>query len=165
MQRISGLICFLFLTNFLMFTSCGNGEPDGRTVKVTRVVRNESGNNVRVKSYFNANYQFKIVEYDIPNGGQYEEEGQFYLGGVGEPGRTSEMEWIGTVDSVFITFGDLKFARHCVIPEANCVNIKRSIIFDYTFSGIKDGYVLDSDLDETYVYTISEEDYQNAESL
>jgi hypothetical protein len=141
-------------------SGCTGGEPGWQGYEVTRVVQNNSGYNVHIKSYYKEYFDSKVEEYSIDNGKEYKEKGLFDSAEKG----SDEIECVGTVDSVIVTFDTMRFQKHCTEFVEGCVEFERRIILDDLRGLTSAGYTRNKS-DYVFVYTITKEDYDNAEDI
>jgi len=158
----------LVLFPLALLMACGpGGECDSTTLEISRTLQNNSTKSVVIKSYYNEEYSFKVVEYTMPDGDTFTESGKYFdpcIGGV----RTLDVEWIGNVDSVQVIFDNSKVQMHYVdlqIPGGS--TYENNVILDGVSSASQRGYILVNSGRgfRDYLYEITEEDFNNAELI
>lgn len=155
------------IVGLLFLESCGKTDQGAEIGKreVTRIIINQSGYDVKLMSYFTYVFNYKIDSLQIDSGSIFKETAYLRFGDFGDISDDSEMINYRALDSAHIIFDGKKIARHCSQSIEACSPYPRNIIFHYFSSGSADGYIKSDTAKETCIYTITEEDYQNAEPL
>ena len=159
----------LLLFAVWLFYSCTDtGKDVPVNYQISRRINNASGVDVQISSYVNSLHGSEMKKYIVENGEEYIENGAFLIpenvgGGVPE----TEIEWTGSIDSTIVIFNELKFQLHCSdLSIDGSTTYDRSIVLGLVGTSLKNrGYELVKAQGNyrEYLYTITKEDYENAE--
>lgn len=150
-------IAFFLFFNYVLFTGC---KEESSSFKLNRIINNDSKHEVLIRAYQSP---IGIVEEITIKPSEFSFESQTCDRETGD--TFCDLIWGLQGDSVEVVFSNEKRQLFCS-KRLPCYSSDRNIMIIDLFDKNNSGY-LESELEgvRTFTYTITEEDYQNADPV